>query len=69
LILQPQSDDATRLVLRARTAAESPMTGLLGAIFDPITFVMQRGMLLSFRDRVEAAKESRVTVAPTGPAS
>ena len=55
LVLQPQSDGATRLILRARTDAASPMTGIFGAIFDPITFVMQRGMLLGFRDRIQAA--------------
>jgi hypothetical protein len=55
LVLQPQSDGTTRLILRARTDAASPMTGIFGAIFDPITFVMQRGMLLGFRDRIEAA--------------
>ncbi len=55
LVLQPQSDGTTRLILRARTDAASPMTGIFGAIFDPITFVMQRGMLLGFRDRIQAA--------------
>ena len=44
------------LILRARTDAASPMTGVVGAVFDPITFVMQRGMLLGFSDRsVEVA--------------
>jgi hypothetical protein len=57
LVLQPQNDGATRLILRARTDAASPMTGIFGAIFDPITFVMQRGMLLGFRDRIEAANQ------------
>ncbi len=56
LVLQAQSDSTTRLLLRARTDAASPMTGIMGAIFDPITFMMQRGMLLGFRDRIEAAK-------------
>jgi hypothetical protein len=55
LVLQPQGQGVTRLILRARTDARSPRTGIAGAIFDPITFVMQRGMLLGFRDRVEAA--------------
>ncbi len=54
LVLQPQANGTTRLVLRTRTDAASPMTGVFGAIFDPITFVMGRGMLLGFRDRVEA---------------
>jgi hypothetical protein len=53
LVLQPRSDGTTRLILRARTDAASPMTGIFGAIFEPITFVMQRGMLLGFRDRIE----------------
>lgn len=57
LVLQPQSDGMTRLILRARTDAASPMTGIFGAIFDPITFTMQRGMLLGFRDRIEAANQ------------
>jgi hypothetical protein len=56
LILQPQSDGTTRLLLRTRTEAASPMTGVFGAVFDPITFVMQRGMLIGFRDRIEAAQ-------------
>lgn len=54
LVLDPKGNGTTRLILRARTDAASPMTGLFGAVFDPITFVMQRGMLLGFRDRVEA---------------
>ncbi len=60
LVLQAQSDGTTRLILRARTDAASPMTGVVGAVFDPITFVMQRGMLLGFRDRIEAASQSQV---------
>lgn len=57
LVLQSQGDGTTRLILRTRTDAASPMTGIFGAIFDPITFVMGRGMLLGFRDRIEAARE------------
>lgn len=55
LVLRSKSDGTTRLILRARTDAASPMTGVFGAIFEPITFIMQRGMLLGFRDRIEAA--------------
>ncbi len=58
LVLQSQGDGTTRLILRTRTDAASPMTGIFGAIFDPITFVMGRGMLLGFRDRVEAHRDS-----------
>ncbi len=57
LVLQPQRDGTTRLILRARTNAAAPMTGIMGTIFDPITFIMQRGMLLGFRDRIEAANK------------
>lgn len=64
LFLQSQSNRTTRLILRARTAAASPMTGVLGAIFDPITFIMQRGMLLGFRDRIEAANQSQTINTP-----
>ncbi len=58
LVLQPQGNGTTRLILRTRTDAASPMTGVFGAIFDPITFVMGRGMLLGFRDRVEASRDA-----------
>lgn len=54
LVLDPKGNGTTRLILRTRTDAASPMTRIFGAVFDPITFVMQRGMLLGFRDRVEA---------------
>jgi hypothetical protein len=64
LVLQPQSDGTTRLILRARTDAASPMTGVVGAIFDPITFVMQRGMLLGFRDRIETVRQTQSTNPP-----
>ena len=57
LVLQPSNDGTTRLILRSRTDAASPMTGIFGAIFDPITFIMQRGMLLGFRDRIEIANK------------
>lgn len=55
LIMQPGANGTTRLILRSRTAPESPMSGALGKVFDVVTFVMQRGMLLGFRDRIEAA--------------
>lgn len=59
LVLLPKSDGTTRLILRSRTDAASPMTGVFGAIFDPITFVMSRGMLLGFRDRIQAVGQSQ----------
>jgi hypothetical protein len=65
LILQSQSDGTTRLILRARTDAASPMTGVMGTVFDPITFIMQRGMLLGFRDRIQAASQSQPDTPPS----
>lgn len=61
LVLQPNDNGTTRLILRARTDAASPMTGIFGAIFEPITFVMQRGMLLGFRDRIEVASQAQLS--------
>ncbi len=69
LVLQPQDDGSTRLILRTRTSGASPTTGVFGVILDPMTFVMGRGMLLGFRDRVEAAGAVSVTVAPSPTAS
>lgn len=62
LVLQPQADGTTRLILRSRTDAKSPMTGVFGTMFDPITFVMGRGMLLGFRDRIEASVQQQAAV-------
>jgi hypothetical protein len=56
LVLQPQADGTTRLILRSRTGADSPMSGAFGKAFDAIAFIMQRGMLLGFRERIEASR-------------
>lgn len=54
LVLEPQGDGTTRLILRTRTSPDSPLRGWFGKGFDAIAFIMQRGMLLGFRDRIEA---------------
>lgn len=55
LVIKPQSDGTSRLILRSRTSPDSPMSGWFGRVFDGVTFIMQRGMLLGFRDRIQAA--------------
>ncbi len=55
-VLRPQSDGTTRLVLRARNPGEPGFGAQAGKLFDVITFTMQRGMLLGFRDRIEAVR-------------
>lgn len=55
LVVQPQSNDTSRLILRSRTSPDSPLSGWFGRVFDGVTFIMQRGMLLGFRDRIQSA--------------
>ena len=48
-VLVPQEDGTTRLIARGRTA----MTGMLWDIIRPGQFIMERGMLLGIKQRVE----------------
>lgn len=48
-VLLPQADGSTRLVLRTRTM----MTGGFWTVIHPGVFVMETGMLIGIRDRVE----------------
>jgi len=50
--LVPQSDGTTRLISRTRTMAVEGFW----RIFHPITFVMERGMLMGIRQRAEASQ-------------
>ena len=52
LILQPQADGTTRLIQRTRTM----MTGGFWDILHPITFMMERAMLLGIKARAEATQ-------------
>ncbi len=55
LVLRDQGDGTTRLILRARSPQSTSLIGSLGAkAFDFPTFIMQRKMLLTFRDNAEA---------------
>jgi hypothetical protein len=55
-VLTAQGDGTTRLVLRSRTDAGSAFSAQMSKLFDTIALTMQRGMLLGFRDRIQAAK-------------
>lgn len=52
-ILEPLADGSTRLLLRTRTDAGSTGGQLMGALFQPLPFLMERRMLLGIRDRAE----------------
>lgn len=49
-VIEPQSDGASRLILRTR----SQMVGGFWDIIEPGTFIMERGMLLGIKERAEA---------------
>jgi hypothetical protein len=48
-ILVPQADHSTRLILRTRTM----MTGTFWDVIHPGIFIMERGLLLGIKERVE----------------
>lgn len=56
-ILVPQSDEATRLILRTRTM----MAGGFWSIIHPGVFVMERGMLMGIKERAEKMQVSMLT--------
>ena len=59
LVLEPIDETSTRFVTRGRGAFERFAVGLLlGLVWRPIHFGMQRRQLLDLRRRVEAAERS-----------
>jgi hypothetical protein len=60
LVLQPQTDGSTRLVQRTRTM----MVGGFLDILHPITFMMERGMLLGVKVRAEAMDPAALSALP-----
>jgi hypothetical protein len=55
-VLLPKPDGTTRLILRTRTM----MSGGFWSVIHPGVFVMERGLLLGVKSRVEAATEAGV---------
>jgi hypothetical protein len=52
-VLTPQADETTRLLLRSQSAADAGMNASAGKVFQGLTFIMERAMLLNIRDRAE----------------
>ncbi|MBX2998061.1 MAG: hypothetical protein KF893_06075 [Caldilineaceae bacterium] len=52
-VLTPQADGTTRLILRSQSAAGEGMSASAGKIFQGLTFIMERAMLLNIRERAE----------------
>jgi hypothetical protein len=52
--LDEQTDGTTRLIVRHRESAHPALVdAIFATIFEPISFVMERGMMLGIRERVE----------------
>jgi len=49
-VLEPQSANVTRLILRSRSVG---LNGPMWAMIEPGVFIMERGMLLGIKERVE----------------
>lgn len=60
-VLRPDGLGGTRLLVRGRSARQAGFGGVVahygGELFDPVTFVMTRRMLLGIRSRAEAAHQ------------
>jgi hypothetical protein len=60
-VLEPDGLGGTRLLVRGRSARQAGLAGAVahygGELFDPVTFVMTRRMLLGIRSRAEAAHQ------------
>jgi hypothetical protein len=56
-LLESAGDNATRLILRARSGA-SPTTWF-DVVAEPAYFLMTRGMLLGIKERAEASRRDR----------
>ena len=54
LVLAPQTEGSTRLVVRTRTT----MTGGFGDIIHPGVFLMERGMMHGIKERAEELARS-----------
>jgi hypothetical protein len=52
-VLSPQADGTTRLILRGQSATGAGMSASAGKVFQGLTFIMERAMLLGIRDRAE----------------
>ena len=61
LVLSPQPDGATRLVVRTRSSVRSRLgTRLFNAfVFDPAHFIMERKMMLTIKALVEAQRQDQ----------
>lgn len=54
IVLNSQPDGATRLIVRNRSSADTPLLATLpDRILEPGYFVMQRGMMLGIKERAE----------------
>jgi len=54
-VLDPRGESRTRLVVRFRADfAPNPLSSLAGAVLEPVSFLMERKMLLGIKARVEA---------------
>ena len=55
-----------RTPTRTSDSRKSKATGLMIALSEPGTFIMEQKMLRTIRDRVESARSIRPTLADTG---
>jgi hypothetical protein len=60
-VLTPQADGTTRLILRSQSAAGAGMSASAGKVFQGLTFIMERSMLLGIRERAEQLAETSWT--------
>jgi hypothetical protein len=64
-LLEPTDDGGTRLLTRTRTRFPRS-TSVLWHLLEPVTFVMERRMLLGIRERAERAAAGPATDRPAG---